>query len=371
MKTDERKCKRKILAVFGTRPEAIKLAPLIKAFERSRRLELFLCVSAQHRDMLDGVLEEFEIRPHYDMDLMRHAQTLSHISEEILRRLPPILSELSPDMLMVQGDTATAFAAALCAFYSSIPVAHVEAGLRSGDIFSPYPEEFNRRAISLMSELHFAPTEQAKQNLIAEGVSVEKIFTVGNTAIDAILKNEQACHDINDLTDGRPYALLTLHRREQSELSVDSIFSAVKRIANAHPQIRIIYPVHKNPSLSKKAADAFFDTANVILCPPIKPGRFHALLRSAEFIMSDSGGIQEEAVFLGKPTLVLRKTTERPEGIASGNLMTVGDDGDMIYEMANRLICDPELYARMSRPSRVYGDGRASERIISVLEKLL
>lgn len=362
---------KKILTVFGTRPEAIKLVPLIKAFERSDKIELFQCISAQHRDMLDEVLQEFDIVPHFDMNIMKHGQTLSQITAEIFNKLPSIFNELSPDMLLVQGDTSTAFGAALCAFYNSIPIAHVEAGLRTHDIRSPFPEEFNRRAISLICDIHFAPTEQARQNLISEGISADRIFTVGNTAIDAILQKELYSPDLTDITADVPYILLTVHRREQSEEGIISIFSAVKRIAELHPDIRIIFPVHKNPKLSLKAKAAFEKTQNVILSPPLRPIMFHALLRSSLFIITDSGGIQEEAVFCGKPTLVLRNNTERPEGLAKGNLWLVGNSTESIVRSAEQLFSDKELYYRMSQPSEIFGDGHASERIVSILEKLL
>lgn len=371
MQSSKPNYKKRVLAVFGTRPEAIKLAPLIKRLSLSQKLELYVAVSGQHRQMLDGVLEEFGIIPNFDLAIMRENQTLAEITASVLEKLPALIAQVKPDAVLVHGDTATAFAASLAAFYQRIDVVHIEAGLRSGDIFSPYPEEFYRKSISSCAKWHFAPTERAGDNLIAEGVRRENIFIVGNTGIDALAATAERGGAELYLRESRPFALLTLHRREHSESEIESIFYALTRLAEVNPQIDIVYPVHKNPRIAALAERILKKEKNIILTEPLPTALFHSLLRRALFVMSDSGGIQEEAVFLGKPTLVLRDTTERPEGVALGVLRLVGSNADAIYQAADELIHDAELYARMSMPSNIYGDGHASERISAILEKLL
>lgn len=364
--------KKTLFMVFGTRPDAIKLSPLIKALEADGSFHLKLCVTAQHRELLDSVLSEFSIRPQFDLSLMREEQTLDYVTCEALRTVGDLLDLCNPSSVIVQGDTNTAFASALAAFYRKIPIAHVEAGLRSGDILSPYPEEFNRRAISAMTSYHFSPTNAARDALISEGVARTSIFTVGNTSIDALLMTEGATVDyaIRKFIKDREYMLITVHRREHTESELDEIFEGIKNLLLDNPEICAVYPLHKNPRVSDKARNKLSGISNLLLCESQTTHCFHALLRSAKMILTDSGGIQEEATFLGKPTLVLRSATERTEGIESGVLKLVGTNGDEIYSAATLLLYDDLEYKKMSEPSLIYGDGHASERIIRVLKTL-
>lgn len=361
-----------LFIVFGTRPEAIKLMPLIKALEADGSFALKLCVTAQHREMLDSVLEEFDIHPQFDLSLMREEQTLDYITCEVLRTVGDLLDLCSPHAVIVQGDTSTAFAAALAAFYRGIPVAHVEAGLRSGNLLSPFPEEFNRRAISLISSYHFSPTESATAALISEGISRDRIHTVGNTVIDALKLTESGRIDykIDKFIKDRRYLLITLHRREHTEKELEEIFEGIKNLLLDNPEICAVYPVHKSPRVAERARRALGDIENLLLCEPLSTGCFHALLRGCYMILTDSGGIQEEATFLGKPTLILRNETERGEGVGSGVLKLVGTNGDDIYAAATVLLHDKKEYAAMAHPSDIYGDGAASERIVKVLRSL-
>ncbi len=366
------KNRKKVLLVFGTRPEAIKLVPIIKKLEELPSMDLRICVTAQHRDMLDSVLNEYKISADYDLSVMRNSQTLDYITAEILSEVGKIMDASHPSLILVHGDTTTAFAASLAAFYRKIPIGHIEAGLRSGNILSPYPEEFNRRAISLLASYHFAPTDIAKNTLISEGISNESIFTVGNTAIDTLKYNLHHADekDLSELTKGKRYILITVHRREHSDQKLSNIFSALRRICQDHPEIQAIYPLHKNPRLRQKAVTALDGIENMLLCEPLQTRVFHALLHNAYMVMTDSGGIQEEAAFLGKPTLVLRDTTERPEGVDAGVLKLVGTDPRFIYENADILLRDTEIYSKMARPTKVFGDGFSSERIATIIEKL-
>ncbi len=366
------KSKKKVLIVFGTRPDAIKLVPLIRLLKLSLTVELKICVSAQHRDMLDSVLNEYDVRPDYDLRVMRESQTLDYVTSEIVSGVGKIIDASLPDLTLVHGDTTTAFAASLAAFYRQIPIGHIEAGLRSGNILSPHPEEFNRRAISLMASYHFAPTDNAKNALICEGIHPESIFTVGNTAIDTLRYN--LCHpsaeNLSELTGGKRYILITVHRREHNDEKLSDIFSALRRICMDHPEIQAIYPLHKNPRLRQKAIASLGGIANMSLCEPLPARVFHTLLYKAYMVMTDSGGIQEEAGFLGKPTLVLRDTTERPEGIDAGVLKLVGTDPHYIYQSAKALLSNGEIYSKMAHSTNVFGDGHASERITEIIEKL-
>ena len=366
------KNKKKILLIFGTRPEAIKLVPVIKAFQASDRIELKICVSAQHREMLDSVLNEYSISADWDLDVMEKSQTLDLITAKILCGVGKVIDNYSPDLILVHGDTSTAFASALSAFYRRIPVGHIEAGLRSGNLLSPHPEEFNRRAISLMARYHFAPTALAANNLLAEGIAKESIFTVGNTAID-ILKSNLKDIDIQNSSEliKKPLILITVHRREHGEDELLSIFRAIRTVCSAHPEIRAIYPLHKNPKLRQMARIELDRIKNLTLCEPLETKAFHSLLYSSHIVLTDSGGIQEEAAFLGKPTLVLRDTTERPEGIVAGVLRLVGSDSGIISKNIDLLLGSKDEYLKMSKPTDAFGDGNTGERIARITEKLL
>jgi UDP-N-acetylglucosamine 2-epimerase (non-hydrolysing) len=361
-----------LFIVFGTRPEAIKLVPLIRALEKDGDFTLKLCVTAQHREMLDSVLDEFGIHPQFDLSLMREDQTLDYITAEILKAVADLLDLCSPDAMIVQGDTTTAFASSLAAFYRKIPVIHIEAGLISGNLLSPFPEEFNRRTISAISSYHFSPTEAATSALISEGVPRKRIYTVGNTVIDTLKLTEGGRIDykIDKFIKERRYLLITLHRREHTEHELDEILEGIKNLLLDNPDICAIYPVHKSPRVAERAHKVLGDLENLMLCEPLSTTCFHSLLRGCYMILTDSGGIQEEATFLGKPTLILRNETERGEGVSSGALRLVGTDGDDIYAAATILLHDKKEYAAMARRSDIYGDGAASERIVKALRSL-
>ena len=360
-----------LLVVFGTRPEAIKLMPLIKVLRSSSKFTIKICVSAQHRQMLDSVLSEYGIIPDYDLDVMRSEQSLDYLTSAILNKTGELLDTLKPRAIIVHGDTTTAFSAALAAFYRQISVIHIEAGLRSKNILSPHPEEFNRRAISMIADHHFAPTQSAADNLIAEGISGDKIFTVGNTAIDTLLYNLEcsAPEDIGVESDKRTI-LITLHRREHSELEFAEIFEAIRTLCLRRENIRAIYPLHKNPKIREIAKRYFDKIPNLELCEPLCTKEFHRLLAKAYMVLTDSGGIQEEAAFLGKPTLVLRDVTERSEGIGH-SLILAGTHRQNIIDTAERLLSDTAEYKRHSMPTNVFGDGHTSKRICDILQKLL
>lgn len=363
--------KKKLFMVFGTRPEAIKLVPLIKVLKASAEFDLTVCVTAQHRQLLDGVLSEFGVSPDIDLSLMRDNQTLDYVTVQVLSKVGKLLDIYRPRFVIVHGDTSTAFASALAAFYRKIPIIHIEAGLRSKNIFSPYPEEFNRRAISLMASYHFSPTEVSATALLNEGVPQERIFTVGNTVIDTLALSEgDAFPKEFSALENEKYLLMTVHRREQSDDDLANIFEAVKEICLDHPQIKVIYPLHKSPRLRSKAQSAFDGVDNMILTEPLRTGVFHGLLRRCFAVLTDSGGIQEEASYLGKPTLVLRNVTERSEGEAAGSLKVVGTDKKKIYDATALLIQSPEEYAKMARRTDVFGNGKSSELIAEVLKGL-
>lgn len=359
--------KKKILIIFGTRPEAIKLMPITLKLKNDTFFDTKICVTGQHRDMLDGVLNCFDIVPDFDLSIMKPSQTLAYITESVLSGIDAVLEEFCPDIMLVHGDTSTAFSAALAGFYRKIPVGHVEAGLRSHNMFSPYPEEFNRRAIALMASLHFAPTKLSAQNLKKEGVDECKIHVVGNTVIDTLVMNTSnlTAHSMPD----SPFALMTVHRRENSQKNLTDIFNAVKRICLQEPSIKIIYPVHKSPRVFNLAQDILKNVDNITLCEPLGVKDFHKLLAKCHFVLTDSGGIQEEAAFLGKPVLVLRENTERPEATLCGTSRIIGSNEDKIFDAVISLIHDPEEYQRMSRRCFEFGDGHASERIIEILRK--
>ncbi|MBE6592745.1 MAG: UDP-N-acetylglucosamine 2-epimerase (non-hydrolyzing) [Ruminococcaceae bacterium] len=363
-----------LLITFGTRPEAIKLIPLIRTLKSSDNFELKVCVSAQHRQMLDSVLDEYEIVPDYDLDVMKERQSLDYLTSSIVTKTGEILDTLNPCAVIVHGDTTTAFCSALAAFYRHIPVVHIEAGLRTKNIFSPHPEEFNRRAISIIADYHFAPTKTAADTLIAEGTDKNRIFTVGNTAIDTLLYNLK-CFTSEDIEDIRieidkKCVLITVHRREHSELELREIFEAIRTLCLRHPDVSAIYPLHKTPRIRELAKKYFDNIPNIALCEPLNTKDFHFLLSKAYMVLTDSGGIQEEAVALGIPTLVLRSVTERQEGIGHSLLLAGTNKEDILFS-AERLLNDTVEYRRLSRASNVFGDGHASERIADILGKLL
>jgi UDP-N-acetylglucosamine 2-epimerase (non-hydrolysing) len=365
-----------LLFVFGTRPEAIKLCPLIRELRsRQESAKVRICVTAQHRGMLDQVLEAFRVTPDYDLNLMRPNQTLSGLTARILEALEPILAEALPDMVIVQGDTTTTLAAALAAFYHRIPTAHVEAGLRTGDPARPFPEEINRVLTGRLAELHFAPTSKAAANLTAEGIPAERIHITGNTGIDAVLYVRDALASgalsapaWSCIDAARRLIVVTSHRRENFGAGFVREMRALARLA-ARPDVQLVYPVHLNPNVLKPAQELLGGCPNVHLIEPLAYVPFVDLLRRAYFLITDSGGIQEEAPSLGKPVLVLREKTERPEAVEAGTVKLVGTDEERIVAEATRLLDDPVEYARMTRVHNPYGDGQASRRISEILEK--
>jgi UDP-N-acetylglucosamine 2-epimerase (non-hydrolysing) len=360
---------KKILVVFGTRPEVVKLAPVIRAIEKTPGLRPVLCATAQHRGMLDQMTEAFALRPDHDLNLMRPGQTPDEVAERVLASLRPVLSRESPDLLMVQGDTTTAAAAALAAFYRGVPVAHVEAGLRSFNPADPFPEEINRSLVDRFAALLFAPTSRSKRNLLREGAAASRIFVTGNTAVDALkwaLDREPA----PEAASGEKTVLVTLHRRESFGKPLEGLFRALREIVDRHPDARIVYPVHPNPSV-KGLAGRMLSHERISLRPPAGYFDMVRLMRSCLFILTDSGGIQEEAPTLGKPVLVARNATERPEVLEAGAARLVGTNPARVFREASRLLKDGRLRRRMSGVKNPYGDGRAAERIASAVRAFL
>jgi UDP-N-acetylglucosamine 2-epimerase (non-hydrolysing) len=364
---------KKVMLVFGTRPEAIKMCPLVLELKSRDKFETLVCVTGQHREMLSQVLDAFGVTPDFDLSVMQDQQTLFDITEKVMKGMRGILEQTRPDVVLVHGDTTTTFAAALSCFYLNIPVGHVEAGLRTYDIASPYPEEFNRQAVDSVTSYLFAPTEVSKANLLREGKAPETIYVTGNTAIDALKTTVRAdySHPELDWAKGSRLVMLTAHRRENLGAPMRRIFAAIRRIVDEFPDIRIIYPVHMNPAVRESASDVLGGHARVHLIEPLDVLDFHNFLARAFIILTDSGGIQEEAPSLGKPVLVLRDTTERPEGVAAGTLKLTGTDEETIYREFRRLLTDQSAYDAMSLASNPYGDGYASRRIADILEKKL
>ena len=359
-----------ILIVFGTRPEAIKMCPLVKELQSRPSLHTVVAVTGQHRTMLDQVLETFNITPDYDLSIMKDKQTLYDITTSVLNGMKKILETVHPDVVLVHGDTSTTFATALAAFYQQIPVGHVEAGLRTYNIYSPYPEEFNREAVGIVSDFNFAPTEISKQNLIREGKKPETIFVTGNTAIDALKTTVRTDYTHPELTwaqDSR-LILITAHRRENLGEPMYHMFRAIKRVLDEHDDVKAIYPIHLNPVVRATAAEVFGDDDRIRLIEPLDVLDFHNFLSRSYLILTDSGGIQEEAPSLGKPVLVMRDTTERPEGIEAGTLKLVGTDEEVIYSSFTELLNDRTAYNAMAHASNPYGDGMACQRIADILE---
>ncbi len=358
-----------IMLVFGTRPEAIKMCPLVLELRGRGEARVCVCVTGQHKSMLKQVLDAFLIEPDYDLSIMKEKQTLFEITVNILNKISGVLEKEKPDVVLVHGDTSTAFACALACFYLQIPVGHVEAGLRTHDIYSPYPEEFNRQAIGIIANYHFAPTEKARQNLICEGKNPSTIFVTGNTGIDALKTTVRAdySHELLEWASGSRLILLTAHRRENLGEPMRRIFRAVKRITDAYPDVKVIYPIHLNPLVREIAGSVFAGEERIRLVEPLDVIDFHNFLARAALILTDSGGIQEEAPSLGKPVLVLRKSTERPEGVDSGALLLTGIEEERIYNSVSGLLNDNNLYNRMSNAGNPYGDGEASRRIADIL----
>ncbi len=364
----------KILTVFGTRPEAIKMAPLVQQLEKEPGLESVVCVTAQHREMLDQVLDLFELIPDFDLNVMKPNQSVSQISTNVLLGMEKVLQEVRPDMVLVHGDTTTTFASALAAFYQKIPVGHVEAGLRTYDKYSPYPEEMNRILTGHIAELHFAPTERNRQNLLAEGVSDEKIFITGNTVIDALLTVAEKPYEFVDETlaqidfSRRRVITVTCHRRENLGENMENIFSAVRDIAGEFDDVEIVYPVHLNPRVRATADRVLGGTERIHLIEPLQYQPFVNLMARSHFIITDSGGMQEEAPSLGKPVLVVRRETERPEAVEAGTVKLAGVERETIYSMAKELLTDQKVYETMARAINPYGDGKACLRIADILK---
>lgn len=363
----------KVMTVFGTRPEAIKMAPLVKELETREEIESIVCVTAQHRQMLDQVLERFGIVPQYDLNIMQDRQTLSSITTRALTGLEAVMQEAKPDIVLVHGDTSTTFAGALAAFYCKIQVGHVEAGLRTYDKYSPYPEEMNRKLTTALTDLYFAPTKNNQDNLIKEMVDAEKIFVTGNTVIDAVRHTVTENYTFQtetlrniDFSKGRT-VLLTAHRRENLGQPLVNILTAVKRMVDEHPDIQVVYPMHLNPAVREPAQTILGGHDRIHLIDPVDVHELHNLMNRCYLVMTDSGGLQEEAPSLGKPVLVLRSETERPEAVYAGTVKIAGTDEETIYQMAHELLTDTSAYEAMSRAINPYGDGQASKRIADAI----
>ncbi len=366
--------KTKVLSVFGTRPEAVKMAPIVKEMEKHEDICHKVCVTAQHRDMLDQVLNLFDITPDFDLNIFQHGQTLTQITNRSISGLENIIKEFKPDVVLVQGDTTTVFSAALAGFYHKVKIGHVEAGLRSGNLYSPYPEEANRKLTGVLADYHFAPTEKARQNLLKEGYDDNKIYVTGNTVIDALLtvvdnnyKFEN--YELNKIDFKKKVILLTSHRRENIGNPMENIFSAVKKIVQDNKDVEVVYPMHLNPKVREIANKILGNMDRVYLIEPLDYLPIVNLMSKCYLVVTDSGGIQEEAPSLGKPVIVVRKETERPEGIEAGTAMLGGIDENKIYDYLNILINDEEQYKKMSNAVNPYGDGKAAEKIVNIIRE--
>ena len=361
---------KKIMLIFGTRPEAIKMCPLVNELKKRKDLKTLVCVTGQHRQMLDQVLEAFQVVPDYDLSIMKASQTLFDVTTGVLCGLQRVLLKAQPDLVLVHGDTTTTFSAALACFYLQIPIGHVEAGLRTNNLLSPYPEEFNRQAVGLVARYHFAPTENARNNLLREGKKQESIHVTGNTAIDALATTvrDTYSHPALDWAAGCRLILITAHRRENLGQPMGRMFRAIRKVLDAHPDVRAIYPIHMNPVVRSTAQAVFGNHPQIRLIDPLDVLDFHNFMARSHLILTDSGGIQEEAPSLGKPVLVMRDTTERPEGIAAGTCRLVGTDEETIFQAFTELLDDPAAYHAMAHAVNPYGDGHACRRIADILE---
>lgn len=361
---------KKIMLVFGTRPEAIKMCPLVNELKTREGIQTLVCVTGQHRQMLDQVLEAFSVTPDYDLSIMKDRQTLFDVTANILLKIREVLEAEKPDVVLVHGDTSTTFVTALACFYLQIPVGHVEAGLRTHNIYSPFPEEFNRQAVGIISQYNFAPTAMARDNLLREGKPAERIYVTGNTAIDALKTTVRPnyTHPELEWAEGSRLILITAHRRENLGEPMKHMFRAIRRVCDEHPDVKAIYPIHMNPAVREIATEILGDDERIRMIEPLDVLDFHNFLSRSYLILTDSGGIQEEAPSLGKPVLVMRDTTERPEGIAAGTLKLVGTEEETIYNSFKELLENPEVYHSMSTASNPYGDGKASRRIADILQ---
>lgn len=361
---------KKIMLVFGTRPEAIKMCPLVNELKNRKNIKVIVCVTGQHRQMLDQVLDTFNVVPDYDLSIMKNKQTLFDITNNILSKIKDVLEKEVPDVVLVHGDTTTTFVTSLACFYLQIPVGHVEAGLRTYNINSPYPEEFNRQAVSIISKYNFAPTMKSKENLIKEGKKEESIWITGNTVIDALkttVKKEYSHPELEWAKDSR-LIFITAHRRENLGEPMRNMFRAIRRVMEEFDDVKAIYPIHMNPIVREIAKEELEDCDKIHIIDPVEVFDCHNIMARSYLILTDSGGIQEEAPSLGKPVLVMRDTTERPEGIAAGTLKLVGTQEETIYNSFKELLRDREKYDAMSKANNPYGDGRACERIADILE---
>lgn len=359
----------KVMSVFGTRPEAIKMCPLVKELEKNENIDSVVCVTGQHREMLDSVLETFNVIPDYDLTIMKKNQDLFDVTSNILLSIRDVLKKEMPDIVLVHGDTSTTFATALSCFYLQIPIGHVEAGLRTYNMYSPFPEEFNRQAVTLVSSLNFAPTQLAQDRLLKEGVAADTIYITGNTAIDALQSTVRDSYKNEHLTwvGDDKLVLITAHRRENLGRPMENMFKAILRIVNEHPDVKVVYPIHMNPVVRETADRILGNNDRIRLIEPLDVVGFHNFMNASHLILTDSGGIQEEAPSLGKPVLVMRDTTERPEGIEAGTLKLVGTEEKDIYFWFNELLTDEALYNSMAHASNPYGDGTASKQIVDAI----
>ncbi len=361
---------KKVMLVFGTRPEAIKMCPLVNELKSRKNIDTKVCVTGQHRQMLDSVLNTFGVVPDYDLSIMKDKQTLFDITVGILSGIKEVLDKEKPDVVLVHGDTSTTFVTALACFYLQIPIGHVEAGLRTYNVYSPYPEEFNRQAVSIISKYNFAPTEKAKENLLKEGKDADTIYVTGNTAIDALKTTvrDDYTHEQLQWLSGSKFILITAHRRENLGEPMHNMFRAIRRIIDENPDVKAVYPIHMNPVVRKAAEEELGGCDRIRIIEPLDVLDFHNFMARSYLILTDSGGIQEEAPSLGKPVLVMRDTTERPEGIAAGTLKLVGTNEEVIYNAFKELLTNKDEYDRMSKASNPYGDGLACKRISDILE---
>ncbi len=364
---------KKIMVVFGTRPEAIKMCPLVNELKKRDTVETVVCVTGQHRQMLDQVLDAFQVVPDYDLSIMKDKQTLFDVTVNILERIKTVLEEVHPNVVLVHGDTSTTFVTALACFYLQIPVGHVEAGLRTYNIFSPYPEEFNRQAVGIISQYNFAPTELSKINLIQEGKNLDTIYVTGNTAIDALKTTvrEEYSHPELEWASGSRLILITAHRRENLGQPMENMFRAIRRVMDEHADVKAIYPIHMNPVVRETANSILGGDERIHIIEPLEVLDFHNFQARSHLILTDSGGIQEEAPSLGKPVLVMRDTTERPEGIEAGTLKLVGTEEEVIYQNFTELLDNQDAYNAMAHAENPYGDGHACERIADILTEKL
>lgn len=362
---------KKYLIVFGTRPEAIKMCPLVKELEKRKTYDVCVCITGQHRHMLQQVLDVFQIKPNYDLSIMKDKQTLFDITTNILKGMEKIIKKELPDIVLVHGDTSTTFATSLACFYLQVPVGHIEAGLRTYNIYSPYPEEFNRQAVSIIAKYNFAPTELSRDNLVKEGKDPSKIYVTGNTAIDALKTTiyKGYTNNLLEWVGDSKLIMLTAHRRENIGIPMENMFKAIKRVVEENKCVKVIYPIHMNPVVRELADNILKDVNRIKIIEPLDVVDFHNLLNKSYLILTDSGGIQEEAPSLGKPVLVMRNTTERPEGIEAGTLKLVGTSEENIYNGFMNLLLDKEEYKKMSLSNNPYGDGNASKRIVDILDK--